>query len=362
MRDVLAELERWKAAGEPIVLATVVETWGSAPRQVGAKMAMTPGGGIAGSVSGGCVESAVFEAAAEVLKSNVPRLLHFGVANEKAWEVGLACGGEISVFVEPLDLELYDAIRRAAASRDRSALSTVVRGPEKLLGRKLLIRHDGASLTTLPEPLAEKAGAAARSALAEGASRLVALEFPGAASGEVFIEIVGPSPTLAIVGGAHIAITLTSLARTLGYRTIIIDPRQAFANSARFPHADMLVSAWPDAGLRQIGLDSDTAVAVLTHDPKLDDPALLEALPSEAFYVGALGSRATQEKRRQRLLEAGLSPEHLTRLHGPIGLKLQGRSPEEIALAVMAEIVAVRNRAVSRSKDPLASLAKESAS
>lgn len=344
MRDVLPELERWKAAGEPIALATVVDTWGSAPRPAGSKMAITAGGGIAGSVSAGCVEAAVFEAAAEVLESRVPRLLHFGVADEKAWEVGLACGGEISVFVEPLDLDLYDALRRAAVSRDRSALSTVVRGPEKLLGRKLLIRHDGTSQSTLPDPLEEEVGAAARSALAEGASRLVALEFPGTDSAEVFIEIVAPSPTLAIVGGVHIAISLTSLARTLAYRTIIIDPRQAFANPERFPHADMVVSAWPDAGLRQIGLDSDTAVAVLTHDPKLDDPALLVALTSEAFYVGALGSRATQAKRNQRLLEAGLSPGHLARLHGPIGLKLQGRSPEEIALAVMAEIVAVRNK------------------
>ena len=343
MRDILAELDRWRASGERIALATVVETWGSAPRPLGAKMAITLDGKISGSVSGGCVEGAVREAGIEVSRTGAPRLLHFGVTNDKAWEVGLACGGRISVFVEPLDPEMNDSIRRAIDSRSRSVLATVVRGPEKLLGRKLFLGDEGTLRSTMPEPLAKDATAAARSALAGGTSGLAPFALPGQEPGDLFLEVVTPSPMLVIVGGVHIAVVLTALARTLGYRTVIVDPREVFSNPARFPHADALVTAWPDAGLREVGLDSETAVAVLTHDTKLDDPALIEALPSKAFYVGALGSSKTQEKRRRRLREAGLSDDQLARLHGPIGLDLRGRSPEEIALAVMAEIVAVRN-------------------
>jgi xanthine dehydrogenase accessory factor len=160
---------------------------------------------------------------------------------------------------------------------------------------------------------------------------------------QVFLEVVRPAPTLVAVGGVHIAIALTRIAQALGYRTIVVDPRPAFASEARFPHADRVVSDWPDEALGRIGLTAETAVAVLTHDPKLDDPALRAALPSAAFYVGALGSKATQAKRRQRLLEGGLSEEQVDRLHAPIGLDLGGRSPEEIALSVMGEVVAVRN-------------------
>jgi xanthine dehydrogenase accessory factor len=180
--------------------------------------------------------------------------------------------------------------------------------------------------------------AEARSALQAGLSRRVA-----SGERELFVDVVRPAPRLVIVGGVHIAIVLVTLAKTLGFRTVLVDPREAFGNAKRFPHADEIVNDWPDAALARIAPDSSTAVAVLTHDPKLDDPALLAALPSRAFYVGALGSRRTQEKRRQRLVEAGVTPEVLGRLHGPIGLPLGGRSPEEIAVAILAEIVAARN-------------------
>jgi xanthine dehydrogenase accessory factor len=344
MREVLPEIERWRMAGDPIAIATVIETWGSAPRQVGAKMAMTPSGSIAGSVSGGCVESAVFEAATRVLESGTPRRLRFGVADDKAWEVGLACGGEISVFVEPLDGELFEPLRAAFESRATGAVATVVEGPAGLLAKKLVLASDGASASNLPEPLAHAAEAAARTAIGDTTSRLVMLS-PEGLPCEMFIEAVSPPPTLVMIGGVHIAVALTALARALGYLTVVIDPRETFASAARFPHADVLLSAWPDQGLDQLGLDTSTAVAVLTHDPKFDDPALRHALPSDAFYVGALGSQKTQEKRKRRLLESGLAERDLARLHAPIGLDLKGRSPEEIALAVMAEIVAVRNRA-----------------
>jgi xanthine dehydrogenase accessory factor len=179
---------------------------------------------------------------------------------------------------------------------------------------------------------------AALAAIREGRSRRLAIP-----PVEVLIEVELPSPTLVIVGGVHIAISLTSLAKTLGFRTIVVDPRKAFGSELRFPHADRLLHAWPDDALAEIGLNASTAVALLTHDPKLDDPALRVALPSPAFYVGALGSKKTQEKRRQRLIAAGLSEEQIARLRAPIGLDLGGRSPEEIALAVMAQVVAVRS-------------------
>ncbi|MGH9366861.1 MAG: XdhC family protein, partial [Thermoanaerobaculia bacterium] len=343
MREVLPEIARWRAEGKPVALATVIETWGSAPRAVGAKMAMTADGRIAGSVSGGCVESAVFEAGREALASGRPRLLHFGVTDDRAWEVGLACGGKIEVFVEPLPEGIFEPLSRELSAERPCALATVVRGPDQLLGRTRLRLQDGNCSGSLGRELDPRADAASAEALREGRSRRVALEAPTEAPGELFIEVLRPSPTLVVVGGVHIAVALTDLARAMGYRTIVVDPRQAFGNQRRFPSVDRLLSAWPDEGLRQAGLNSSAAVAVLTHDPKLDDPALREALRSDAFYVGALGSQRTQEKRRKRLLEEGMTEQELARLHAPIGLPLGGRTPEEIALSVMAQIVAVRN-------------------
>jgi len=222
---------------------------------------------------------------------------------------------------------------------------TVVRGPDGLLGKKLVLAAGG-SPTVLPGPEVDEAALqAAREALASGKTRSARASETGA---ELFADVVLPPPRLIVVGGVHVAIALVTLARTLGFETIVVDPRQAFGSAERFPHADRLVSKWPDEALREVGLTSSTAVAVLSHDPKLDDPALSVALASPAFYVGALGSQKTQEKRRLRLREAGLSSEQLARLRAPIGLDLGGRSPEEIALSVMAEIVAVRHGAGQR--------------
>jgi xanthine dehydrogenase accessory factor len=338
MRDILEDVEGFRSTEEAVALATVIETWGSAPRTVGAKMAVTAGGMIAGSVSGGCVEAAVVEAAREVLRSGRPRLLHFGVADDDAWSVGLACGGAIEVFVAPLDPVTYEPLREALIRDQAAAMVTVVAGSEDLLGRKLLLRDDGERFGSLGGVLDAPAAAAARTALSDGQCRRLSL-----APVEVFVQPYLPAPTLVMVGGVHIAIALTSLAKALGWRTVVVDPRKAFGSELRFSHADKLLHAWPDDALAEIGLTASTAVALLTHDPKLDDPALRVALPSAAFYVGALGSKKTQEKRRQRLLDAGLREDQIGRLHAPIGLDLGGRSPEEIALAVMAQIVAVRN-------------------
>lgn len=352
MREVVSDIDRWREGGEEVALATVVRTWGSAPRRVGAKMAMTLAGGMAGSVSGGCVESAVFEAGTQTLKTGQPQLLHFGVADETAWEVGLACGGTIEVFVEPLDYAHFDNLRAAMDGDVSAATATIVRGPSSILGQKVTIYGEGKHTSTLGEDIEGLVTSSAESALQEGHSQSITLPLPDGEdeSAEIFVDVLLPAPTLVAVGGVHIAIALTAIAKTLGYRTIVVDPRRAFGSEARFPHVDRLIQAWPGEAFAEIELTPSTAVAMLTHDPKIDDPALKIALPSPAFYVGALGSRTTQANRRERLADAGLAEDELARLHGPIGLDLGAELPEEIALAVMAEIVAARNERVSRSQ------------
>jgi xanthine dehydrogenase accessory factor len=339
MRDILPELNQWTSDKEPIALATVVQTWGSSPRRAGAKMALTPDGKITGSVSGGCVEGAVFEAGVEVLKSNRPQLLHFGVADETAWEVGLACGGSIDIFVKTLDTEFFKPLRSTWTDEKSGVLVTVVRGPDDLLGHEILVGEDGKVTGSISDEWDQRAAELANETLGKGESHRAALS----EDVEVFLEVISPPPTLIAVGGVHITIALVTLAKTLGYRTIVVDPRSAFGNEARFPHVDRLIQSWPQEAFQQIPLTRSTAVAMLTHDPKLDDPALKIALPSPAFYVGALGSKTTQAKRRQRLLEEGLTEEQLERLHGPIGLEIGAGTPEEIAMSIMAEIVAARN-------------------
>jgi xanthine dehydrogenase accessory factor len=338
MRDVLPELETWRKEGRPFALATVVRTWGSAPRTAGSRMLVTADARIAGSVSGGCVEAAVIEAAQQALRTKEPKLLSFGVADETAWAVGLACGGTIEVLVEAPDLSVMDAAQEALQAGRVFVLASLVKGPS--LGSRLLLREDGRVVGSSSSEVLE----AGRAALANGRSGR-----ESAGDSEVYLDLQRPAPTLVMVGGVHIAIALVRLAVALGYRAIVVDPRPAFADPARFPQAERVVTAWPDEALGAIGLTAGTAVAVLTHDPKLDDPALRAALSSPAFYVGALGSKSTQEKRRRRLLEAGLTEAQIGRLRAPIGLDLGGRSPEEIAVSVMAEVVAVRNgRAPSR--------------
>ncbi len=348
MRDILPDVQRWIGEHQPVALATVVQTWGSGPRGAGAKMAVTPAGGMTGSVSGGCVEGATFEAGVETLQTGRGKLLHYGIADELAWEVGLACGGSIDVFVQPLDPAHVSAVSELVRAEVVYAVATLVNGPADDLGAALVLDESGAVVHgALPATLAEAGLKAAQAALASGTSQRISL---GEAV-EMFVEVAWPAPTLVVVGGVHLAITLTQLARGIGYRTIVIDPRKAFGNAERFPHVDRLISEWPDDALTALGVSRATAVAMLTHDPKLDDPGLLVALRSPAFYVGALGSKGTQEQRRARLREAGLTEAQLARLRGPIGLDLGGRAPEEIAVSILAEIVAARNGKTGRTAE-----------
>ncbi len=339
MRDILEDVTRWTEQGKAIALATVVQTWGSSPRQEGAKMAISEGGEIAGSVSGGCVESAVAETGLQVLKSGLPQLVHFGVADETAWSVGLACGGSLDVFVERLDPEQFNFLRKLLINEEPAASVTVVSGPEATLGRKLTLNLDDPSARYgslnfgSDEQTVELAHQAAEPSLLD-------LEAEGV---QVFIDLMPPPPTLVVVGGNQIAITLSSLAKTMDMRTVIVDPRRAFATEERFPEVDQLIQTWPAEAFETVPLTENTAVVMLTHDPKIDQPALELALTSPAFYIGALGSKRTQAKRRERLSERGLTDAELDRLHGPVGLKLGADTPDEIALSIMAEIVASRH-------------------
>jgi xanthine dehydrogenase accessory factor len=339
MKEIIVDVDSWLAQGETaIAQATVLSTWGSAPRKAGAKMAFTAGGAaISGSVSGGCVEGAVIEAGGEVLSDGRPRLLHFGVADETAWGVGLACGGAIEVFVEWLDVPTYSMAREWVIGRVPGAVVTVIDGPEELFGRKLALGPGGATAGSLGAELVESAATLAREARRSTRRQL-------SAEIELFIDVLRPSPTLVIVGGAHIAIALAQLAGIIGYRTELIDPRRAFGSAARFPHVDSLVQAWPDKAFAGAPPGPDTAVVTLSHDPKIDDSALAAALRGDAFYVGALGSRQTNARRRERLAALGFTEAQLARLHAPIGLDIGADNPEEIALAIIAEIVAAYRR------------------
>ena len=337
MKEVIPDIKQWQTNNKPIAIATVIQTWGSSPRKVGAKMALTPDNEISGSVSGGCVEGAVYDEGVEVLETKRPSLLHFGVADETAWEVGLACGGNIEVFVEPLHHEIFNFVSRLIAQDEAGATIIVIRGPNELLGKKLAVSRAGETLGTLGDAALDDAAMLAEKT-AVFPHRLQLTE-----DVEIFIDTVRPAPKLVMVGGVHIAIALTSMAKTVGFRTVVIDPRRAFGSDARFPHVDQLIQAWPDKAFAEVELTPETAVCLLTHDPKIDDPALKVILDTPVFYIGALGSRKTHAKRIERLRGYGYDDDQINRIHGPIGLNIGAKTPEEIALSVLAQVVQARN-------------------
>ncbi len=339
MFDIQPTVEGWIGQGKDVALATVVQTWGSGPRREGAKMAVAADMQMMGSVSGGCVEGAVVEEALAALQDRQPRLLHFGVSDENAWEVGLTCGGELAVFVEPVDRSWWQSICVAATHHQIAATVLVLQGGQA--GQRVLLIGDEAVPTG--SSLAGKQG----QILAETARKAIRQRrcLRETCDGlDVFADLQLPRPRLIIVGGAHVAVALQSLARELGFRVILIDPRQAFATRERFPQVEEIIHEYPHEALPRLGLDSESYVAVLTHDPKIDDGTLLHALPSPAAYVGVLSSRKTHRKRVERLTGQDLDPSLLERLHVPIGLKIGGRAPEEIALSILAEIVSVRGK------------------
>jgi xanthine dehydrogenase accessory factor len=301
VRELADSIDRWRARGDRVALATVVATRRSAPRPVGAKLAVSERGDLIGSVSGGCVEGDVAVQAAEVIADGAPRLLTYGIDDEQAWSIGLPCGGEIDVFVERFDGELHE---------DPGVVVTVLDGERA--GERRVVPLEGF------EP---------------GPSRVLELD------GEtVFADVNSAPPRLVVVGAIDTAEELCRAAKALGWRTAVLDPRPGLVTRERLPSPDELVVAWPD----ELEAAADTAVVVLTHEERLDVPALTTALASDAFYVGAIGSRRTQAKRRERLLEAGLDEERLERLAGPVGLDLGARTPAETAVSILAEMIAVR--------------------
>ncbi|GJQ51735.1 MAG: xanthine dehydrogenase accessory factor [Anaerolineaceae bacterium] len=332
MRDILSDVEKWIDAGETIALATVTLTWGSAPRKIGAHMAFTPSGKITGSVSGGCVENAVIEAGLQTLQDGKPQLLHFGVADEDAWGVGLMCGGSIDVFVQPLDVEIFYAIKKAVENEELIVHAVVVKGADDALGKQALIQQNRIQLGSLG---AENDARILELSADISATRQTALD----EETQVFINVMPPPTTLVIVGGVQVAVALATFAKTIGYKTILVDPRKAWGNETRFPHVDQLIQLWIDEAFARIEINSSVAVTVLTHDPKIDDPALKAAVESSAFYIGALGSKKANAKRIERLRNDGVSEAQIARIHAPIGLDIGAQNPEEIALAIMAQIV-----------------------
>jgi xanthine dehydrogenase accessory factor len=305
-------------------LATVVATRKSSPRPVGSKLVITEDGKLEGSVSGGCVESDVFVAAQEVMDTGVPRLLTYGITDDMALNVGLPCGGEIDVFVEPLRV-------RVAESDAREVQLTVIAGEP--LGAKLVVREDGTTEGDGPPELA----ALAADALRRGRSHT--LEQDGRT---VFADVSGPPPRLFVYGAVDTAESLCAAAKLLGWSTVVADARGRFATPDRVPSADELLVAWPEEALAQQPPDTATAIFVLTHDDKFDLPMLQAAVKSDAFYIGALGSRRNQERRRELLREAGLTDEELERISGPSGLDIGAESPAETAISMLAEALAVR--------------------
>ncbi len=331
MKEVLPEIALWRERGDRIALATVIDVQRSAPRPPGAKMAVNEHGEIAGSVSGGCVEGAVAEVADEILRGGPPRLLHYGIADSDAWDVGLPCGGEIDVWVQAYEPGRFEELARAGG---RAAEVTVLEGASP--GAKLLIEADGARQGSLGAPELDDEGArvAVEQLWAETSERKDGL----------FIDVVGPAPRLIVFGAVDIAAALCSLARAAGWRPYVVDPRARFATSERFPDAEEVIAAWPEQAVAHLGgIDPATSIVVLTHDPKLDDAALLLSLASPARFVGAMGSRRAQAKRRERLVAAGVSDEEMERISAPVGLDLGGINREETALSILAEIVAARH-------------------
>jgi xanthine dehydrogenase accessory factor len=297
-------------------------------------MAIDGDGDITGSVSGGCVEGAVIEVARETLDTAAPQLLHFGVADETAWGVGLACGGSIDIFVEKLDLDIFESVNTLVSHDRAGAIATIVRGDDALLGQKTIISDDRAIVSDMSPKLQEQVTNAVAGIKR---SDLVKLDDDTV----VFVDFLRAAPTLVAVGGGEIAIALTDMARISGYHSVVIDPRSVFASESRFPNIDQLIQKWPRSAFAEIDLSPDTAVALLTHDPKIDDPALKVVLNSDVFYIGALGSRKTHAKRLKRLASMGFTNEQVERIHAPIGLDIGAVNPQEIAVAIMAEIIAV---------------------
>ncbi|WP_210587241.1 XdhC family protein [Streptomyces sp. GESEQ-35] len=347
MREILPALSRWYTAGEPFGLATVVAVSRSAPRDPGAAMAVGPDDEVLGSVSGGCVEGAVFELAQEVVASGEARLETFGYSDEDAFAVGLTCGGEITLLVRPVTAAVdpsFGAVAESVAAHRPVTVATVTDGPA-LRGATLAVWPDTVSGTLGTEGLDVAVTADARGELALGATGLRHYGPHGERREDavtVFLHSFAPPPRMLVFGAIDYAAAVARIGDFLGYRVTVCDARPVFATPKRFPAGVEVIVDWPHRYLRSTDTDERTVICVLTHDLKFDVPLLQEALRRPAAYIGAMGSRRTHDDRTKRLTEAGLTERELSRLRSPVGLDLGARTPEEVAVSVAAEIVALR--------------------
>ncbi len=325
----------WGQAGKKIALASVIATWGSSPRPVGSLLVIRADGLFEGSVSGGCVEGAVVTEALDILKNGQPKVMDFGISNASAWEVGLACGGKISILVAAVakrNIALLEALNQARRARAAVVLAT------RFGDGAMALYHGGAWQGADDQPFWNAFSAAAEAALAA--------DTPGVAGDQktgVFLNVVSPRPRMFVIGAVHVAQSLIPVAAMAGYDVTLVDPRGAFAEASRFPDAN-IIEDWPDAVLQAAGLDARSAVVTLAHDPKLDDAALAVALKSPCFYIGALGSRKTHASRLERLREAGFSAAEVARINGPVGLAIGAKTPAEIAISILAQVTEARRK------------------
>jgi xanthine dehydrogenase accessory factor len=403
VRDILSPITKWWDAGETFGLATVVRTFSSAPREPGAALAVSDGGEVVGSVSGGCVEGAVYELAGEVSPSGPPVLQTYGISDNDAFAVGLTCGGIIDIFVEPVSRELYPELGEIAAAvkaGEPVAVATVIAGPGKVGARRVIwaaeggAAEGGAAAGSAAEGGAAAGngaagngaagnGAAGNGAAGNGAASRLPQDGTRGASGtlgsgdrldqavdddargmlaqgltgvrrygpdgerrreelSVFVQSFAPPPRMLVFGAIDFAAAVARAGKFLGYRVTVCDARPVFATSARFPEADEVVTDWPHRYLAGVSTDARTVICVLTHDPKFDVPLLEVALRVPAAYIGAMGSRRTHDDRLARLREVGMTEDELARLRSPIGLDLGARTPEETAVAIAAELIQLR--------------------
>ncbi|AEW97126.1 MULTISPECIES: XdhC family protein [Streptomycetaceae] len=352
MLDIADELHRWSKRGRPFAVATVVTVDGSAPRQPGAALAVDSDGAAVGSVSGGCVEGAVYELCQEVLAAGAsaePVLQRFGYSDEDAFAVGLTCGGVIDILVERIDPATRPELVRAlaaAATGEPAAAARVAAGPPGLLGRAMTVTADGTAEGGFGDPgLDRTVRGQARAMLDAGRTGTVRIGADGTTCGEpvtLLVESSVPPPRMLVFGAIDFAGALVRIGKFLGYRVTLCDARPVFATPARFPEADEVVVEWPHRYLERQRLDGRAVLCVLTHDAKFDVPLLQRALKLPVAYVGAMGSRRTHLDRLDKLREAGVTEMELARLRSPIGLDLGARTPEETALSIAAEIVAAR--------------------
>jgi xanthine dehydrogenase accessory factor len=347
MHDVIDDVERWAAAGERFALATVVGTWRSAPRQPGAAMAMAGDGEPVGSVSGGCVEGAVYELSQEVLATGEPVFQRYGVSDDDAFAVGLTCGGIIDIFVEAVDATTFPEILSVVSSvreHEPVAVATVIDGPGNI-GAHLAVWNDRSTGGLGSARLDAAVTDDVRGMLDHGATGVLRIGPDGERRQDelsVFVQSFAPAPQMLVFGAIDFAAAVARVGKFLGYRVTVCDARGVFATRKRFPDADEVVVEWPHRFLERANVDARTVICVLTHDPKFDVPLLEAALKTDAAYIGAMGSRRTHDDRLARLRDEGVSETSLARIASPIGLDIGARTPEETAVSIAAEIVALR--------------------